>query len=326
MINIVTAITVAASLLAGSLQLYNFDTTEYMDMSVNPVILDLDFCGDVDDAVAVRMITTLDNMDICSLKAAGLTVTAPDNDGAEVKALHGLLEYDGYGNIPIGTDVTGYVEKYSSYWNSLIPYSTTEPVTMDAVNLYKNILGKSYHKVTIITTGYLTNIAALLEDEEGRKLMEEKCERLVIMGGCEDGWENNFGFYDGAIEAARFVIDEFEGEILFVPQEIGKDVMGGAVIQENDPDDPVSQALLAWGTENGKAAFDPYTVLIGCIPEEALPFEFYDIEARILINGAHEFAESGEYTGRRCVRLKDDITTEQYTQLLEGILEAAYKS
>jgi len=303
------------------LLLYDYNTNEYKDMSANPIILDMDFCGDVDDAVALRMATKLDSMHVCTLKAIGLSVTDPSGQGKNVNAAHGLLSYDGYGNIPIGTDSSGYKEETSKYWDVLMQYSTSEPTTKDAISLYKEVLSQSYENVTIITTGYLTNISNLIDDEEGYALVKDKCKKLVVMGGSiESQWENNFAFYEGAKKATINVCENFPGEIVFVPQELSTNISVGQTIQTKNKEDPVAKAISAWGSETGAHAFDPLTVLIGCLPEDSLPYIYKDVKLKIEDNGQSIFYTTSDNTNKRVVIKKKEISASQYQNMIEGII------
>ena len=318
---IIAAVTAISSMITQMpLLLYNHETTEYKDMSANPVILDLDFCSDVDDVLAVRMATILDKKHVCSLKAVGLTTSSKEKD-LEIKAIHGLLSYDGYDDIPIGKDVLNYSEEDSRYWQTLAEYSTSEPVTDDAVVIYKNVLKQCYNDVTIITTGYLTNVAKLLQDKEGYQLVQNNCKRLVVMGGSlENGWENNFSYHKDAITATKYVLEHCPCEILFIPQDFAAKIQIGDVLQTNYPDDPVSKALYAWGTENGRTAWDPYTTLIGCLPDGAISLIYENVITHIYSSGEVYFENTNEKTNKILVKQNPAITNEQYKELIDGII------
>lgn len=326
--SLISCVSIFAVLLSP-LNLYNFETNEYKDMSVNPVIIDLDMCGDVDDVVAVRAATTLDSMHVCTIEAMGLAITSPRGNHEEVKALHGLLSYDGYSNIPIGIDSVNYnKEEYSVYWDSLIKFSTTEPISKDAVTLYKEVLKKCYNKVTIITTGYLTNIQKLLEDKEGYELVKNNCQRLVIMGGSfEDNWDNNFGYYTGAAEAVSYVNDNCPCDILYVPNNVANEFNAGGIIQRSNPNDPVALALKDHGAEDGRVAWDPFTVLIGVLPEEVLNLDYFYVDTYVdSKTGVFIFMKSQEKGNVRACQKKATITNKQYQDIIEGILGYKYSS
>ncbi len=279
-----------------SLNLIDFGTGDYNNMSQNPIILDMDFCTDVDDAVAVRMATTLDSMDVCSLMAVGLCITPNDGSDRNLRAVHGLLEYDGFGSIPIGK---AHVEEpdTSPYWDVCAEYSTTEFSTKDSVELYKDILKSCYNKVTIVTTGYLTNIQYLLEDSDGFALVRDNCERIVVTGGTfPSGRDNNFSYTAKAASAIKYVEEHCPVQIVYVPNDVGGKFTAGGLIQDLQPSDVLSRALSAFGTQDGRAAWDPTAVFIAAVPDEVSNFEYIPIDAEFAVDGSHVFTEMSAAT------------------------------
>lgn len=313
-------------LIAGcvTLNLFNFEDNTYYDMSANPIILDMDFCTDVDDAVAVRMATVLDSAGVGTLKAVGLCTTDEDGNNMNVKAVHGILSYAGYKDIPIGT---AHVEEpdNSPYWDVCASYSDGEINAEDAVELYKEVLSSCANPVTIVTTGYVTNIEHLLRDEEGYELVAENCAKIVITGGTYlAGWDNNFGYTSNAANAIKYVDENAPCEIVYVANDVGGPFTAGGIIQESNPEDPVAKALSAWGTDSGRAAWDPTAVFIAYVPMKVSNFNIENITTQFYSNGEHVWKVTEEDTGRTVVRRKDNITLNQYKQMIEGILAMSY--
>ena len=312
-------------LTAGALfGLFSTQAEDHSDMSVNPVILDLDFCTDVDDAVSVRMATVLDANEVGTLKAVGLCTT--DSSGADlnVKALHGILCNDGYGEIPIGTAHTEEPDS-SPYWGVCAEYSDGVMNTQDAVELYKNVLRECYFPVTIVTTGYMNNIEHLLKDEEGFKLVQENCKRLVVTGGTHpSGWDNNFCFTEQAAASINYVNANAPCEIVYVANDVGGPFTAGGIIQRENPNDPVACAVSAWGSEDGRAAWDPMAVYIAFVPPVISNLDYIDCEATFQSNGVNIFTDSDTYTGKVVVRRKEGVPVEQYKKYVEGILSSVW--
>ena len=171
--------------------------SKYTDFDEKPFIVDLDFCSDVDDACAVRVATTLDKMGVVDLKAMMLCTTGENN----IDALNGLLNYDGYSYLRIGLSALDIPET-SPYWNTLAKYRAPKISTTPSVKLYRQILVDCKNPVTIVTTGYLTNIAELMKskpdeisDKSGIELINENVKALYITGGSyPDGYDNNLFF------------------------------------------------------------------------------------------------------------------------------------
>lgn len=277
--------------LSLSLNLIDFGTGSYSNMAQNPLILDMDFCTDVDDAVAVRMATTLDDMDVCTLVGVGLCTTDKTGQDMNLKAVHGLLTHDGHEDVPIGK---AHVEEpdESPYWDVCASYSTTEFSVKDSVDLYKEILRSSYNKVTIVTTGYLTNIQYLLQDSEGYSLVRDNCERIVVTGGTfPSGRDNNFSYTAKAATAVKYVEEHCPVQIVYVPNDVGGKFTAGGLIQELSPSDLLAKSLSAFGTQDGRAAWDPTAVFIAAVPEDVSNFEYIPITAEFAVDGSHTFTE-----------------------------------
>lgn len=307
-----------------TLNLFNFEENRYYDVSANPIILDMDFCTDVDDAVSVRMATILDAAHVGTLKAVGLCTTSEKGDNLNIKAVHGILCSDGYNNIPIGKAHVSEPDT-SPYWEVCSTYSQGDINSKDAVELYKEVLESCANPVTIVTTGYLTNIEYLLRDEEGFELVKNNCKRIVITGGhYPSGWDNNFGFTSNASKAVDYVNENAPCELVYVANDVGGPFTAGGIIQKNSPDDVISKALYAFGTDNGRAAWDPTAVLIAFLPDDVSNFDYKNVTVEFYSNGEHVYTDSEEYTGRLVVRRKDTLSLRQYQDMVEGILAMPY--
>lgn len=277
--------------LSMSLNLIDFGSGSYSNVAQNPIILDMDFCTDVDDAVALRMATTLDEMNVCTLMAVGLCTTANDGSDRNVRAAHGMLTYDGHEDVPIGTAHVSEPDT-SPYWDVCAGYSTSAPESKDAVELYKEVLSSCYNKVTIVTTGYLTNIRYLLEDSEGYLLIRDNCEKIVITGGTfPSGRDNNFSFTANAASSVKYVEENCPVQIVYVPNDVGGKFTAGGVVQDLSPNDVLSKSLAAFGTQDGRAAWDPTAVFIAAVPSDVSNFDYIPITAEFAADGSHTFKE-----------------------------------
>lgn len=280
------------------------DEKDFFQKEHKAVIVDLDFCEDVDDVMAVRVATTLDRAGQIELKGMMLCVTGENN----VEALHGLLCYDGYASLPIGTSAAGD-PCTSPYWDVLAEYH--DPGSLhkeDAVTLYRKLLSDSKTRITIITTGYLGNIAALMKsgpDEiselSGMELLKEKCDAVYITGGAyPGGYDNNFFFTESARTSAAYVFSNAQIPLVFQTSNNGGPVLCGGLLQQTDRErrDPAAKALDAFGTSDGRAAWDPMTVWAAAYPPEETRFSV--LKADILFNeetgfNAYEEKEDGAF-------------------------------
>lgn len=301
---------------------YNISTSEGDANSTNPYIIDLDFCTDVDDVCAVRIATTLDKIGKIDLMAVMLNTTGENN----ISALHGLLSYDGYSSLPIGSSSLN-IPDTSPYWDDLSTFSPGNINVNDSVRLYRKILSKSDSSVTIITTGYLTNIAELMEsgpddisELTGEQLINEKAILYIVGGAFPEGFCNNFFFEDESISAIKYIVDNCKAPIYFVTSDVGGPISCGKSIQQdpNYRNDPVSIALYDFGTTNGRAAWDPFGVWVSAFSTEET--KTYIKKTNLLVddNGMNHFFDDENSRFFRIGRLSDDINW--YSEQLDSLL------
>jgi inosine-uridine nucleoside N-ribohydrolase len=110
----------------------------------------------------------------------------------------------------------------------------------DAVEVYRKVLSSQPDKsVTIVTTGFLTNLYFLLQSApdkysklDGKKLVKQKVKQLVCMAG---GFPS-FSEFNVKIDAAasKFVFNNWETPIIFSGFEIGWKIRSGLPLI-NDP-------------------------------------------------------------------------------------------
>ena len=237
----------------------------------NPFIIDLDFSTDVDDVCAVRVADSLDKQGVIDLKAMMLCV-----DGENiVEAMDGLLDYDNMDNVSIGKSSKNLdIVDTSPYWDTLSMYNSadTKREVEDSVKLYRQILDRSLNKVTIVTTGYVTNIAELLKSEPdeisrktGAELVRDKVKAIYITGGAyPEGYDNNFFFLPEARDSIIYTLENCEAPIYLISSNNGAPFTCGGKLQALDTErnDPVSRALDATGFSDGRAAWDPFSVWV----------------------------------------------------------------
>lgn len=230
------------------------------------MILDVDMCTDVDDACAVRIATALDDDGIIDLKGVAFSVTGPNN----LDALRGFLLYENKPDVLIGRSAVANLPEESPYWDLMAEYSDGNVNAYEAIKMYRKILAESDTPVDIITTGYVTNIEYLLKsgaDEysalSGIELVKQKCGQLYIVGGTyPEGRCNNFFFAKAARIASDYVSKNWPYPILFFTNDVGGRLTCGAQLQVVDKEinDIVTRSLVAFGTQNGRHAWDPFGV------------------------------------------------------------------
>lgn len=298
----------------------------FLNTSPNkPVILDVDFCADVDDVCAVRIATALDDEGVIDLKCVGYSVRGEH----AIPAMRGMLLFDDKPDVPIGSS-SADITDVSPYWGVLTKYDDGNAEVMDAVALYRKILAESKRRVDIITTGFVTNIELLLKSEadeysplSGVELVKQKCGQLYVVGGCyPEGHDFNFYAAVPARAATDYVNRNWPFPIVYFLFGVGKSMICGAELQAIDREnrDIVSQALTAYGTSTGRYAWDPYGVwcaayACGEICQTGL--RRADMEIRVS-DGYNKFIDNPE--GRHYInyRLCDD--DNYYNSAMDNIM------
>lgn len=209
-----------------------------------PVIFDTDMGNDVDDALALAMLHRYANEGEVQL----LGVMINKNDPASAEYIDIVDSYYGYGSVPIavaerpadssadGRNAAGqnFVEAVVSkcdFSRSVKDYSALP----SAVKLYRQLLaGQSDNSVTIISTGFSTNLAALLDSPAddispltGRELLSKKVKLVSVMAGNfrEEG-QDRFPEYNVVrdIPSARKFFAECPVPVVVSPFELGWEI------------------------------------------------------------------------------------------------------
>lgn len=291
------------------------------------IIIDLDFSTDVDDVCAVRMATSLDKMEKINLQGVMLCVTGENN----VSAMYGLLSHDGYGDTPIG--ISAYdIPDTSPYWNTLAGYGDVSQATVrESIRLYREILSNNEddEKSIIVTTGYVSNIHALMlsesddiSDKTGKELLEEKVSAIYLTGGTyPEGYDNNFFYNKEARDGLSYLLNNCEVPLIFVTNDNGGPIKCGGEIQNNIKyiDDPVRKSLEAWGTSDGRASWDPMTVWFASLSEEDTRTTYDKIDMNFEVEtGLDRITENEDGKYYRIHRIDDNY--EWYKEQLDKLM------
>ena len=218
------------------------------------IIFDTDMESDVDDVGALAMLHGLANNGeaeilatmVCSLNPWSVPVTDVINT------------FCGRPDIPIGSVKTLGVYRNSSYAKTVseefpqdIGLGEKSP---DALALYRKILSEQADtSVIIVTVGYLTNLAYLLQsypDEismlSGKELVRKKVKHLVCMGGRYPFEQNpgKWGNFKPDPASVQLVAKEWPTRIIFTGGGAFADEIQTGKVTFNYPPDsnPVSKA------------------------------------------------------------------------------------
>ncbi|KAI1180089.1 inosine/uridine-preferring nucleoside hydrolase [Nemania sp. FL0916] len=242
------------------------------------LIIDTDFFSDVDDAGALLLAATSPEVNLLAVN-----VNYPSTFSA--LAVSAILAHYGRGEVPVGirrplTNATffdsrsytvgEYASKVAFHWSagSSLPWGHAEDA-WDPVALYRKVLAAAEDdSVTIASIGFFENLSGLLNstadsysDLCGRELVARKVSELVVMGGgYPSGHEFNFWGSNASLTA--HVVNNWEGRVVFLGEEVGRPVLtGGPLMSKGPVSDPVRMAYIYYTYYAPRPSWDPLTVL-----------------------------------------------------------------
>jgi inosine-uridine nucleoside N-ribohydrolase len=241
------------------------------------VIFDSDMGPDYDDVGAIALLHAFADSGYATILA---TVASTKYEG--VAAVFNVFNtYFKRPEVPIGVPRGKALEfKDRQHWTDSVllhyPHHIKKNADVpSACDVYRKVLAhQPDHSVTIITVGFLTNIADLLQtlpdqysDLTGKQLVKQKVKQLVCMGGrFPQGSEFNI---DRDPVASRFVFENLEIPVLFSGVEIGFRIKTGLPLVHNDKirNSPVKDVFricipLDPQDKDGRPSWDETAVLV----------------------------------------------------------------
>jgi len=238
------------------------------------VILDTDMAGDCDDAGALAVLHALADAGECEILA--ILTNRRDQTRASAAAVDAINTWYGRPALLIGTDKEGgktrkpprspFTEALRDEFPNDIGNDEAAP---DALDVYRRALsGAPDGSVTVCSVGALSNLEDLLRHERG--LVVKKVRQLVVMGGEFPDSRGNRPETNIIIDipAAKYVIQNWPGEIVFSGFEVGKAVHAGSLLKSVSRRNPVRRAfeLRPYGGKRsidaGKPAYDQTAILL----------------------------------------------------------------
>jgi pyrimidine-specific ribonucleoside hydrolase len=241
------------------------------------VIFDTDFGPDYDDVGAITLLHAFADSGLIEI----LATVGSTTDSLLAPAMDAVNTYFGRDNLPIGVPEQGIYHPCAQGWNQMIidnyPHDMDYGEAKNAIDVYrKALISQPDSSVTIVTVGFLTNLAHLLKSTpdkyselNGKELVTRKVDKLVSMAGTfPEGKEFNI-FKDSL--AARYAIENWPTTVIFSGFEIGKEIRTGLPLinNENIQNSPVKDVFhhcittRHWkGDENGRMSWDQTAVLV----------------------------------------------------------------
>jgi len=243
------------------------------------VIFDTDMGPDYDDVGALALLHAMAD----SGEVKILATLSSNMYDKSVPCIEIINRYFGRPDIPVGGPRTGvnFTDSVrfgaNNYWPEVLP--TRYPHTIqrtedapDAVSVYRQVLSSQPDtSVHIISTGFFTNLAALLQskpdeysDLDGTALVKKKVKRLISMaGGFPHGWEFNVC---SDSTASVIVFNQWPTPITLSGFEIGVAILTGKRLIASDITNSPVKDVFSMGLSvdvDGRCSWDETAVLVG---------------------------------------------------------------
>jgi pyrimidine-specific ribonucleoside hydrolase len=295
------------------------------------IIFDSDMGPDYDDVGAITMLHAFAD----SGEAKILATVASDKYPNAAAVLSVFNTYFKKPNIPIGI-VKGNAVNLSDeqHWSDTLVAKYPHKIRSndeaeDAVEIYRKVLSQqSDNSVTIVTVGFLTNLANLMNSKpdkysplDGTTLIHKKVKRLVSMAGkFPEGKEFNV-FMDSA--SSQIVFSKWPTEVIFSGFEIGEKIKTGLPLVQNNsiqnsPTKDVFSICLPMAEEdkNGRSSWDETAVFVAVKGYEP----YYNVETgSIIVND--DGSNSWDKEGSKQYYLIEKLPHEQVQQLINDLIQ-----
>lgn len=244
------------------------------------IIFDTDIAPDYDDVGAIALLHAFEDMG----EAKILATISCNAFGTTAPTLSVLNTYFNRGDIPIGITKNTLPNKdCSQQWAQAIvakyPHSLqSNSEAEDAVRLYRKILSSQPDKsVTVVTVGFFTNLAGLLNSKPdayspltGNELVTKKVKQLVSMAARVDSATNSGYEFNVVVDAAasQKVFNEWPTPMTVSGFEVGEKIHTGIrlinnkEIESSPVKDAFTIALAKDKNTIGRNSWDETAVLV----------------------------------------------------------------
>ena len=299
-------------------------------VSVVSVIFDTDMAPDYDDVGALTLLHAFADKGEANI----LATVSSNRYTNSVACIEIINHYFGRPDIPVGAPRNGVDmidPRYTRiYWPEILPLLYPHKTKRaedapDAVSVYRQILSsRPDNSVHIITVGFLTNMAALLQSEpdeysdlDGTALVKQKVKRLISMAGIfPRGWEFNV-----CTDAAASIItfEQWPTPVTLSGFEIGVEIITGKRLIASDvTGSPVKDAFAMGMTmdPDGRMSWDQTAALVGV---RGCGDYFDTVRGRIIVlpSGENTWEDDPEGPHERLIW---KMPKEELTLLIEDLM------
>lgn len=320
------------AIIAIGIWVLTFSISEIYAQSNKPVhlILDTDMGPDYDDVGAMAVMHSLADSGQVNILA-----TMASNQSQYIAGVLNVLNtYFKRPNIPVGV-VRGRAVRLAAWqkWDSALVAKYPHTIknnnqAQDALSLYRKILAAQPNgSVTIVTVGFLTNMADLLESKpdkysplSGKELIRKKVKQLVCMAGrFPSGKEFNV---DRDPVSSKIVFEGWVTPIVLSGWEIGSAVHTGLPLTQNAniKNSPIKDAFsiaMPFDKQDaaGRMSWDQTAVLVAIKGYEA----YYNaVEGRFLCH--EDGSNRWDLAGKGHFYLTEKMPVPQVEKVLNDLM------
>lgn len=291
------------------------------------VLLDTDYCCDVDDAAALALLCHECKSNRGRFKLGGVAVNVPGP--YEAAAVKTMLAAFGMEDVPVGVtdgpippsgNRSAYMQALAARWRGADPGSAT------GLDVYRKVLTESEDaSVTIISIGFFNNLNAAISNDID--LFHRKVRAVVAMAG---GFGRKAGYVEFNVknfpkDSIEFM-EKWKGPLFFVGSECGESIMTDLRdIPEALLCHPLAEAFRVFsGPPMIRSSWDPITVAFSVDGEN----EYWKLGppgfARATEESAVDFRESPSGTARYLYFTRDDqVISSHITNLVKRAVVSA---
>jgi inosine-uridine nucleoside N-ribohydrolase len=202
----------------------------------------------------------------------------------------------------------------------------------DAISLYRRILSAQQDQsVTIVTVGFLTNMANLLNSLpdkysplDGKALIKKKVKQLVCMAGNFGEGMGKFKEFNVVRDAvsSKIVFDQWNTPIVFSGFEIGAKLFSGLPLvnssMQNSPVKEVFEISIPKDPQdkNGRKSWDQTAVLIAVRGYEKY---YYGVKGKII--GKDDGSNSWNYNGHGHIYIKEKVPVTEMEAIINRLMQ-----
>ncbi len=291
------------------------------------IIFDSDFGPDYDDVGALAFLHALAD----SGRAEVLATLSCNRNELVGPGIEVVNTYFGRADLPLGAPKSAAVDLGSwQHWlDTLVtnyPHKVDKTSDLpDAVKVYRRVLfAQPDTSVTIVTVGFLTNMANLLRSQpdddcplNGTDLVSRKVKKLVSMAGrFPEGKEFNVHMDS---TASSYVFKNWPTPVIFTGFEIGWEIRTGLrLIRMEAQNNPVKDVFsicipMAEEDKNGRMSWDETAVLIAVYGTKGF---FTSVPGEITINPDGSNGWNNKANGKH-IYVVQEMPVDQMSRFIE---------